>query len=529
MAIEITLKNYRCFPRNYPARITLREGFTSFVGVNNSGKSTVLRFFYEFRDMFRLFQPLHNEFIHACNPSTPRQFSLPSSVQDASSLHNDLNSGELDIEIRLIDSTNDGIADKALITVLKNTNQYFIQLFANNRALGSKPISWEGTPDAPILRNRETLGMDVSRLFNEIAAMAGAFYIGPFRNTVHLGGPGTPYYDIAIGEAFIAKWRAWKTGNDRAKNVVIRTLTEDLRELFGFRSLDINASDDNRSLKLFVNNQPYQLDELGSGLAQFIVVLGNAAIRQSDYILIDEPELNLHPSLQARFLTALGKYAARGVLFSTHSYGLARVCSEYIYTVTGVEHGRSTIAPLERTTKLPELLSELSFSGYRELGFDKILLVEGPTEVKVFQQLLRKYNKDGKIILINLGGSSMICAGRDSELEELKRIVPTIFALIDSERETEDPKLDGSRAAFAKSCRACDIDCKILDRRATENYFTDRAIKESLKSDMYSELKPFEKLKDKNGWDKSQNWKIAAAMTREELDASDLGEFLARI
>jgi hypothetical protein len=33
MEIEITLKNYRCFPDTNPAKITLRDGFTSFVGV----------------------------------------------------------------------------------------------------------------------------------------------------------------------------------------------------------------------------------------------------------------------------------------------------------------------------------------------------------------------------------------------------------------------------------------------------------------------------------------------------------------
>lgn len=36
MQIDITLKNYRCFPDSKPARISLREGFTALVGVNNS-------------------------------------------------------------------------------------------------------------------------------------------------------------------------------------------------------------------------------------------------------------------------------------------------------------------------------------------------------------------------------------------------------------------------------------------------------------------------------------------------------------
>ena len=45
MRIELTLKNYRCFPDISPARIVIEDGkWTAFVGVNNSGKSSLLRF-----------------------------------------------------------------------------------------------------------------------------------------------------------------------------------------------------------------------------------------------------------------------------------------------------------------------------------------------------------------------------------------------------------------------------------------------------------------------------------------------------
>ena len=52
MRIEITLKNYRCFSDEKPATFVIGNGFTAFIGVNNSGKSSLLRFFYEFRHFF---------------------------------------------------------------------------------------------------------------------------------------------------------------------------------------------------------------------------------------------------------------------------------------------------------------------------------------------------------------------------------------------------------------------------------------------------------------------------------------------
>src|SRR5205823_7052688 len=114
--------------------------------------------------------------------------------------------------------------------------------------------------------------------------------------------------------------------------------------------------------------------------AQFIVTLANIAKGQPTYVLIDEPESNLHPSLQLDFLMTVGSYASEGVVFATHSIGLARASADRIYSVQKSADGTSPVSPLEKTSGLVEFLGELNFSGYRELGFSKILLVEGPTE-----------------------------------------------------------------------------------------------------------------------------------------------------
>src|SRR5262245_16692677 len=48
----VTLKNYRCFDDVNPLRVDIEPGFTALVGPNNSGKSSLLKFFYEFRLVF---------------------------------------------------------------------------------------------------------------------------------------------------------------------------------------------------------------------------------------------------------------------------------------------------------------------------------------------------------------------------------------------------------------------------------------------------------------------------------------------
>jgi predicted ATP-dependent endonuclease of OLD family len=43
--IRLTIKNYRCFEDSHPLVIEFASDFTAFIGPNNSGKSSCLKFF----------------------------------------------------------------------------------------------------------------------------------------------------------------------------------------------------------------------------------------------------------------------------------------------------------------------------------------------------------------------------------------------------------------------------------------------------------------------------------------------------
>ena len=85
------------------------------------------------------------------------------------------------------------------------------------------------------------------------------------------------------------------------------------------------------------------------------------------------------------------------------------------------------------TDNYAEFVGEMSFSAYKDLGFDQVLLVEGPTDVLTFQQYLRLYGHDRKVVVIPLGGNAMVRGGREAELSELQRIARDT-AIADSER-----------------------------------------------------------------------------------------------
>jgi hypothetical protein len=66
----------------------------------------------------------------------------------------------------------------------------------------------------------------------------------------------------------------------------------------------------------------------------------------------------------------------------------------------------------------------------------------------------------------------------------------------------------------------------VLDRTAIENYFPDKAVPKALGKE-YVGLGPFDKLKEATvPWHKSENWKIARQLSKNDLKGTDLGKFL---
>ncbi len=282
-------------------------------------------------------------------------------------------------------------------------------------------------------------------------------------------------------------------------------------------------------MKVFVDGRSYTLSELGAGLAQFIIVFTNAAVKQPSFILVDEPELSLHPKLQHEFLRALGIYASEGVLFATHSIGLARASSQLVYSVRKGRDETRTVTELAQLPSLAEFLGEIGFSAYRELGFDKLLLVEGPHDVTTIQEFLRIWGKEHEIVILPLGGGSLIKATSETQLLEITRITTNVSAIIDSERTNENEPLSSDRQGFKEACEKVGIPCHVLKRRALENYLSDSAIKK-VKGTQYSALAPYEKLLPRtHGWGKSEDWKIAREMPKSDLENTDLGAFLDQL
>jgi hypothetical protein len=142
---------------------------------------------------------------------------------------------------------------------------------------------------------------------------------------------------------------------------------------------------------------------------------------------------------------------------------------------------------------------------------------------------MRHLGHDREVVIIPLGGSSMINGHRDDELQEIARICPDVYAIIDSEKPSPRSLLAGERQGFLKSCQKAGIVCHVLERRSLENYLTRPAIQKILGKG-FQELGHYDDVKRRYGpWPKSDNWKIVREMAAKEYESSDLGQFLRHV
>lgn len=510
--VEFRVKNYRCFG-DQPTSFRVQNGFTALVGTNNSGKSSLLRFPYEIRQLFGLLGSRNGSQLRS-NLSTGQQSTWAPNLLAGERAVRAGSTRPMSVEIIVHDGPSGPFNEdgKPVILSAQYVNGVAASLSLSGASFADSDAMTTSTDEffAPLMA-----AMDV---------FADTMYIGPFRNAIHVGS-NNQYYDIQTGELFISAFNNFKTGASPDHNEAVYEMTEELRRIFGYDQLEINAA--GNTLQLMVDGKSYRLSELGAGLAHFIVVMVNVLVRKPKLLLIDEPELNLHASLQLDFLQTLARYTEHGVIFATHSLGLARTAADTIYTLEKPKGGTAILRLYEDNQDLVTLLGQLSFDSRPELGFSKVLLVEGKTELRALMQFLRLYEKEHEVLMVPLHGAEFIRGDSQQELAELLRIGGKVHYLIDSERLNEGDPLEPTRQAFVEVCSELDIPGLVLERRALENYFTDDAVKEEF-GDSARALYLYEKLADSSNraWRKTNNWRVASRMQKSDLSGTDLGEFL---
>ncbi|MHB1527372.1 MAG: ATP-dependent nuclease [Candidatus Dormibacteria bacterium] len=523
---SITLRNYRTFGAQ-GVTLPLGQEFLAIIGVNNSGKTALLRSLYELRQIFGTIATWSTGTLNLDN-FLANGTAIPLTLQPGERI---VPVGDPSLEPRVeiaFSSTPTGpLTISRLVIVI--IGQGIIRgkvVLTDGTEIGLNPATTavaSASAIHPTLQiatpSGETRQIDWAPVQAGLRSLAGMMYVGPFRNVINTGGAG--YYDITVGQQFIEQFDEFKTGSNPVANESITTLIQELAEIFSLRSLEVSASPKKDQLVVQVNGKSFRGTELGSGMTQFVIVATNVLVRRPTFLLIDEPELNLHASLQLRFLTLLARYASQGVIFATHSLGLARSAADQVLVATR-EGDWTVLEEYQAVPSLSSALGELGYGGLNDSAFKAVLLVEGVTDVRTFQQLLSKYGVSNEVVIVALGGDDLTSSGHDQELTELKRLSDNVFAIVDSERTGPEGDPEPRREEFRKTCERLGIRCHLLGRRAIENYLDQDVAREVNRQPNALPFADFDKPGSTWSWAKARNWRIAMEMKRDQLVGTDL-------
>jgi ABC-type cobalamin/Fe3+-siderophores transport system ATPase subunit len=499
--MKIKISNYRNIPFESPIEFELNDGITFILGPNNVGKSNLLRFLYEFRPLF----------LQEFNPNLPEEsFNIRLLNKYDQIISRSLKSHE-EILIEIIGENNHGVI--YIIKPANRSNSHSESVYVTAR-----------------LSNVMHATKESRKLIKEIFELfSNTFLAGVFRTPEMIASGNS--YDLEIGSSFIENWSTWADGGEIQKMNKIKSLKDELRQIFGYATFEIRTNKQRNNLIVINDDGEFLLNELGSGIGQFILLLAKALFINPSFILIDEPENSLHPKMQEAFIRVLASKAKNGLLATSHSVGLARSVADKIYVLTkhdGIpllnhfgQHYSPTIA---------QSINEMGYSQYVEIGGNNILLVEGRTDIKVFREILRKYGIDNKFIIIALGGGEFILKDKQKiieELNEINRLNPkSISVIFDSERSSSTSVLGDKYQAFKEVCESLGFKVFATDKHSTENYLSQEAINKVLGSH-YIALDSYQNFNSiTNKWPKEKNWLVVIEMSKKDFEGTELDSFI---
>lgn len=171
---------------------------------------------------------------------------------------------------------------------------------------------------------------------------------------------------------------------------------------------------DGRRLVLNVYNLPIYIDLAASGFQRVILMLFIIWLSGNKILLIEEPEVNMHPTLQAKIMKLIKNWTDNNILQSfltTHSPYIVEISADS-YVVMRRVNGNSTAITVKPTADLRGTISLLNASLSSILFSRIIILTSELAEPSVIVNWLKRLN-----INVEDNGISVYKVSSDLELQ----------------------------------------------------------------------------------------------------------------
>ncbi|WP_428737240.1 ATP-dependent nuclease [Sulfurimonas sp.] len=474
------IKNFRSFDEDGIYLKNIKK-LNIFIGKNNSGKSTVLRFLKYLSESIKQ-NKLHNfpSEIHEEHKRNGQKtsFIIPFSHEELN--FPDIKAHILDpfeIEFRFKDSQMNGMSlfDSLNASQLnkciniKNSDIYQY----DSRVIGQLKMRLED-------RLKASMAEIIKKEFKDV------IYIPHFRT---IGRTFDGNLSEINGSDIISKMFEMQhpSVGQEAKQKQFFKIENFIKELLKVETLEMEIPHTRDNILINMHGNRLPLDSFGTGIHQLVILCSALVMNDNKIVCIEEPEVYLHPELQRMFLDFLIKETNHTYFISTHSNVFIDFNQDIQVNHVTYDGISTKIEQINESNSAKNILDDLGYKNSDLLQSNGIIWVEGPSDrayINKWISLLRDDLEEGLHYTIMFYGGKLLShlsftpreytiANKDfleNELIDLMRINKNSFVVIDRDGVSSSVAIRGTKQRIKDEIG--DNLCWITKGREIENYLT---------------------------------------------------------